>query len=69
LVGATIDFLAGEYNRAPQWAQKFGLEWLHRRACEPKRLARRYAHDAWIFPQLVFREWKRPGYARNERAK
>ena len=56
-VGATIDFLAGEKKRAPFWMQKTGLEWLHRVASEPKRLARRYARDAWIFPQLVWREW------------
>ena len=57
-VGATIDFLAGEKKRAPQWMQRTGLEWLHRMASEPKRLVRRYARDAWIFPQLVWREWR-----------
>jgi N-acetylglucosaminyldiphosphoundecaprenol N-acetyl-beta-D-mannosaminyltransferase len=62
-VGATIDFLAGEKRRAPRWAQRIGLEWLHRLASEPKRLARRYAHDAWVFPQLVLKEWIRAGYA------
>jgi N-acetylglucosaminyldiphosphoundecaprenol N-acetyl-beta-D-mannosaminyltransferase len=57
-VGATIDFLAGEKKRAPMWMRRLGLEWLHRAASEPKRLARRYARDAWIFPQLVWREWR-----------
>jgi N-acetylglucosaminyldiphosphoundecaprenol N-acetyl-beta-D-mannosaminyltransferase len=57
-VGATIDFLAGEKKRAPMWMRHCGLEWLHRAASEPKRLARRYARDAWIFPQLVWREWR-----------
>lgn len=57
-VGATIDFLAGEKPRAPQWMQKSGLEWLHRVASEPKRLLKRYVHDAWVFPQLVWREWR-----------
>ena len=56
-VGATIDFLAGEKRRAPRWAQAMRMEWLHRLLSEPKRLARRYAKDAWIFPQLVLREW------------
>lgn len=55
-VGATIDFLAGEKKRAPVWMQRTGIEWLHRMLSEPKRLARRYAKDAWIFPQLVFRQ-------------
>jgi len=56
-VGATIDFLAGEKPRAPRWMRSTGLEWVHRLASEPKRLFRRYARDAWIFPQLVWREW------------
>lgn len=56
-VGATIDFLAGEKPRAPVWMRRVGLEWLHRLASEPRRLAKRYLRDAWIFPQLIFREW------------
>ncbi|MEQ8846300.1 WecB/TagA/CpsF family glycosyltransferase [Botrimarina sp.] len=55
--GATIDFLAGEKRRAPAWMQRTGLEWLHRLATEPRRLAKRYATDAWVFPQLVWREY------------
>ncbi len=57
-VGATIDFLAGEKRRAPLWMQRSGLEWMHRMLTEPRRLVRRYAHDAWIFPKLVYREWR-----------
>jgi N-acetylglucosaminyldiphosphoundecaprenol N-acetyl-beta-D-mannosaminyltransferase len=55
-VGATIDFLAGEKRRAPRWMQRVGLEWLHRMASEPRRLVRRYARDAWVFPKLLWRE-------------
>jgi N-acetylglucosaminyldiphosphoundecaprenol N-acetyl-beta-D-mannosaminyltransferase len=61
-VGATIDFLAGEKKRAPVWMQRCGIEWLHRMCSEPKRLVKRYAKDAWIFPQLVLRQmfgWER----------
>jgi N-acetylglucosaminyldiphosphoundecaprenol N-acetyl-beta-D-mannosaminyltransferase len=58
-VGATIDFMAGEKPRAPVWMRRCGLEWLHRLASDPGRLARRYARDAWVFPQLVWREWLR----------
>jgi N-acetylglucosaminyldiphosphoundecaprenol N-acetyl-beta-D-mannosaminyltransferase len=58
-VGATIDFLAGERRRAPLWMQDAGLEWLYRVASEPRRLAARYARDAWIFPRLLAREWWR----------
>jgi N-acetylglucosaminyldiphosphoundecaprenol N-acetyl-beta-D-mannosaminyltransferase len=57
-IGATIDFLAGEKARAPLWMRYCGLEWLHRVASEPKRLFRRYARDAWVFPQLVWNEWR-----------
>lgn len=59
-VGATIDFLAGEKRQAPIWMRRAGLEWFHRVASEPRRLASRYAKDAWIFPQLVWREWRYP---------
>ncbi|MEN0110618.1 MAG: WecB/TagA/CpsF family glycosyltransferase, partial [Planctomycetota bacterium] len=54
--GATIDFLAEEKARSPRWMQRLGLEWVHRLCSEPKRLAGRYARDAWVFPQLVWRE-------------
>lgn len=62
-VGATIDFLAGEKSRAPKWMRKVGLEWAHRLATEPKRLASRYARDAWIFPQIVLRSYFQGGRA------
>ncbi|MCW5699151.1 MAG: WecB/TagA/CpsF family glycosyltransferase [Rhodospirillales bacterium] len=58
-VGAVIDFLAGEKTRAPKWIQFFAMEWLHRMLSEPRRLTRRYARDAIVFPRLVFREWRR----------
>jgi len=57
-VGATIDFLAGEKPRAPIWMQHNGLEWFHRLLSDPRRLLMRYARDAWVFPQLVWREWR-----------
>lgn len=56
--GATIDFLAGHRRRSPRWMQRVGLEWLHRVLSEPRRLAGRYARDAWVFPQLLWREWR-----------
>jgi N-acetylglucosaminyldiphosphoundecaprenol N-acetyl-beta-D-mannosaminyltransferase len=57
-IGATIDFLAGEKRRAPRWMRRLGLEWLHRLSTEPRRLGKRYLRDAWIFPQLVWRDWR-----------
>ena len=63
-VGATIDFLAGEQTRAPVWMQKTGFEWFHRMCTQPKRLVKRYAKDAWVFPQLVWRQMfsRQPSY-------
>ena len=58
-VGATIDFLAGEKTRAPRWMRRMRIEWLHRMLSEPRRLAKRYFHDALLFPQLVCREWRK----------
>ena len=46
-VGASLDFLAGEAQRAPMWMQTAGLEWLYRAAREPRRLAQRYLADAY----------------------
>lgn len=43
--GATVDFLAGNINRAPQWMSEHGLEWFYRFSQEPKRLFRRYFVD------------------------
>jgi 1,2-diacylglycerol 3-beta-glucosyltransferase len=48
-VGCVFDLLAGRARRAPEWMQRSGLEWLHRLAGEPRRLARRYLNDgAWL---------------------
>jgi N-acetylglucosaminyldiphosphoundecaprenol N-acetyl-beta-D-mannosaminyltransferase len=40
--GISLSFVAGDVTRAPRWVQVLGLEWLHRLAQEPRRLARRY---------------------------
>jgi 1,2-diacylglycerol 3-beta-glucosyltransferase len=48
-VGCVFDLMAGRARRAPRWMQRSGLEWLHRLAGEPRRLARRYVNDgAWL---------------------
>ena len=39
-IGGTLDFLAGEIRRAPEWMQKWGLEWLFRLLLQPRRLGR-----------------------------
>lgn len=43
--GATVDFLAGNVNRAPKWMSEHGLEWFYRFLQEPKRMFRRYFVD------------------------
>ena len=43
--GATVDFLAGNVDRAPVWMSEHGLEWLFRFLQEPKRLFKRYFVD------------------------
>ena len=57
-VGATIDFIAGEVQRAPVWVRQLKMEWAYRIFCEPKRLFKRYLTGAIVFPQLVFKAWK-----------
>ncbi|CUO46500.1 WecB/TagA/CpsF family glycosyltransferase [Clostridium disporicum] len=44
-IGASIDFEAGNINRAPRWMQNSGLEWLYRLCKEPKRMFKRYLID------------------------
>jgi N-acetylglucosaminyldiphosphoundecaprenol N-acetyl-beta-D-mannosaminyltransferase len=41
-VGVSFSFLCGDVRRAPLWMRKYGLEWVHRLAQEPKRLFKRY---------------------------
>lgn len=43
--GATVDFLAGNVNRAPKWMSDCGLEWFYRFLMEPKRMFKRYFLD------------------------
>ena len=58
-VGATIDFLAGRVKRAPAWMQRVGAEWLFRLAQEPRRLARRYGKDLFVFGRRIVAQWLR----------
>lgn len=43
--GATVDFLAGNVNRAPKWMSDHGLEWFYRFLQEPERMFKRYFID------------------------
>ncbi|MBE7374605.1 WecB/TagA/CpsF family glycosyltransferase [Pseudomonas lopnurensis] len=55
-IGASISFATGSIKRAPQWIQNCKLEWLHRMLSEPRRLVRRYAHDALFIVPAFLRE-------------
>lgn len=39
-VGGSFDVISGTLPRAPQWMQRFGMEWLFRLWLEPKRITR-----------------------------
>lgn len=54
-VGAAFDFVAGTVSEAPGWMQRFGLEWLHRLASEPKRLWKRYLIGNIRFVKIALR--------------
>lgn len=41
-IGISFSFVCGDVRRAPRWMQRCGLEWMHRLAQEPRRLAKRY---------------------------
>jgi N-acetylglucosaminyldiphosphoundecaprenol N-acetyl-beta-D-mannosaminyltransferase len=52
-IGASLAFIAGTQTRAPRWMARSGLEWLHRLACDPKRLWRRYLVDGAAFLPIL----------------
>lgn len=59
-VGISFSFVTGAVRRAPRWMRACGLEWMHRLAQEPRRLARRYLLDGipfalWLLPACVLR--------------
>ena len=39
-LGGTLDGLAGEVKRAPDFFIRLNLEWLYRLLCQPKRIGR-----------------------------
>jgi N-acetylglucosaminyldiphosphoundecaprenol N-acetyl-beta-D-mannosaminyltransferase len=62
-VGISLSFVAGEVRRAPVWLQRLGLEWIHRLAQEPSRLARRYLLEDLpfalrLFPAALLHRWR-----------
>jgi N-acetylglucosaminyldiphosphoundecaprenol N-acetyl-beta-D-mannosaminyltransferase len=49
-IGAGLDFLAGQQNRAPRWMQQMALEWVWRMFSDPKRLVPRYLRCGLVLP-------------------
>lgn len=67
-VGFSLSFIAGDAARAPGWMIRLGLEWVHRLAQEPRRLAKRYlVHDlpfaARLFARAAVTRLRRRGSA------
>lgn len=55
-VGAAFEMHYGRVKRAPEWAQRMGIEWLYRFVQEPRRLFHRYFVRGPRFAGLVLRE-------------
>ncbi|MGO4167428.1 exopolysaccharide biosynthesis WecB/TagA/CpsF family protein [Novosphingobium sp. PhB57] len=57
-VGAGLEFLTGDQERAPRLMQQMSLEWLYRLGSDPQRLWRRYLIDG---PQIfrIHQTWRR----------
>lgn len=59
-VGGSFDIVAGVTKRAPNWAQRMGLEWLFRLLQEPRRMFMRYLVGNSLFMMDVFRaKWSK----------
>jgi len=54
-VGAAVNYLTGIEERAPQWMQQAGFEWLFRLLQNPRRLAKRYLVRGPIIFLLLWR--------------
>ena len=52
-IGGSFALISGHIHRAPDWAQRRGLEWAWRLAHEPRRLWRRYLVDDLPFVRYL----------------
>jgi N-acetylglucosaminyldiphosphoundecaprenol N-acetyl-beta-D-mannosaminyltransferase len=60
-VGASLEFAAGRFARAPRWMQRTGLEWAFRLSQEPRRLFSRYARNAGFLGRMIIHDlFRRP---------
>jgi N-acetylglucosaminyldiphosphoundecaprenol N-acetyl-beta-D-mannosaminyltransferase len=51
-IGGSLDFIVGTQQRAPQWMQRVGLEWLYRLVREPWRWRRQLALPKFVWAVL-----------------
>lgn len=58
-IGGALPVMVGMQKRAPQWMQKFSLEWLYRLYQEPGRLWKRYLYTNSLFLILFAKEYFR----------
>jgi len=56
-VGGSIDVKAGFVKRAPEWMQRYGLEWFYRLSQEPRRMFMRYWTTNTAYAKLLLIEW------------
>ena len=53
--GGSFDVVAGKVERAPEWMQKAGMEWLYRLLQEPGRMWRRYLYTNSLFLWMLIK--------------
>ncbi|GGH56552.1 N-acetylglucosaminyldiphosphoundecaprenol N-acetyl-beta-D-mannosaminyltransferase [Filimonas zeae] len=53
-IGGALPVLIGDQKRAPQWMQKYSLEWSYRLMQEPRRLFKRYLVTNSSYLVLLF---------------
>ena len=69
-VGASVDFLTGRQQRAPEVFQRLSLEWLHRLVSQPRRMFRRYVIEGpailvWFVRTELMGQYSSAGASRN----
>lgn len=52
-IGGTFEFISGATNRAPEWMQRTGLEWIYRMSQDPRRLVNRYVKGLYRFNRMA----------------
>lgn len=56
-VGGSFNFVTNRIVRCPPWLATIGLEWTWRLACEPRRLAGRYAVNILFLMKSLLRDF------------